>query len=323
MLSGGNNPTGTISWSLYGPNDPTCSAANPPTVSAAVDHGNGQYTSPPITPTADGVYHWVATYRGDANNNKVAGSCTDVNETVTLTTPPGPHVTPSPSFTLTKLQAVDGSGQAFTAAPIVANIGQKIDYQVIVTNTGNEPLALSLVDTMCTAISGPTGNVTGGTVAVGGTATWTCSHVVVAADFPSYVNVAQVTGTPPSGTPLPPERASVVANIPKNNVLPVCVASPLKIHQTNSRNGKTINAIVSGGGLKKVVFSLDGRVVKTLTKPNLSGGRFQLSVQLSGTRFGTHSVTAKATNACGKASSDGLTFSHNAPPKTIVPRFTG
>jgi hypothetical protein len=314
QLTGANNPTGTLTWTLYGPNDPTCAAVGAPTVTAPVT-GDGSYTSPPITPAAAGTYHWVASYGGDANNSAVRGSCNDANETVTLTSPP------APGFTLTKLQAIDNSGQAFTTQPIIANVGQKIDYQVVVTNTGNTPLNLSLIDTMCTAIAGPTGNLTGSTLAVGGTATWTCSHVVVAADFPTYVNVAEVTGTPPGGSPLPPERASVLANVPRSGEEPVCIASAPKIQKTTSNGGRTVNVIVSGA--KKVVFSLDGHAVKTLTKANLSGGRFEWSVKLSSTRYGTHSVTTKATDACGKARSDGLTFTRNVPPKPVVPRFTG
>ncbi len=321
-LSGGYDPTGTLQWALYGPNDASCSSSTPLQTQTVAVTGDGSYTSPSLTPTAAGSYHWVATYSGDANNVKVGPvGCTDPNEGLTVNSPPSPPLTPS--FTLTKLQAINGSGAAFTTAPIVADIGQQIDYQVVVTNTGNEPLNLALVDTMCTSIAGPTGAVSGTTLVVGGTATWTCSHVVVAADYPTYVNVAQVTATPPGGSPLPPQRSSVLANVPKGGVSPVCVASALKIKQTTTNKGQTVNAIVTGGGLKKVVFSLDGRAVQTLTKPNISGGRYQLSIKLAGTRYGTHSVTAKATNSCGKASSDGLTFSHNAPVKKIVPRFTG
>ena len=242
---------------------------------------------------------------------------TPTTTTTTTTTTPA-----APSFTLRKLEA-DPSSPSFGAGPITANVGDTIRYEIIVTNTGNEPLNLTLVDTLCTGISGPTGNVTGNTLAVGGTATWTCSHLVVAADFPTYVNVAQVTGTPPGGTPLPPQRSSVVANVPTGGVAAVCVASALKIRQSTSRSGQTVNAIVSGVGLKRVVFALDGRAVKTLLAPNLSGGRYEYSIKLSSTRYGTHSLTAKATNACGKASGDGITFAHNVPVKRVVPRFTG
>ncbi len=318
-LSGGNNPTGTITFNLYGPTPNGCTGTPVGSVTTTVS-GDGDYTSPTVTPTGAGTYVWVASYSGDANNAPLSNGCAEASETVTVSPPPPPP--PAPSFTMRKLEA-DPSSPNFGAGPIDANVGDTINYQIIVTNTGNEPLDLGLVDTLCTGVSGPIGNVTGNTLAVGGTATWTCSHVVVAADFPTYVNVAQVTGTPPGQPSLPPQRSSVLANIARGSVAPACVASPIKIKQTTTRSKQTIDAIVTGGGLKKLVFYLDGRAVKTLTKPNLSGGRYQLSINVPRTRYGTHSVTAKGTNTCGKASSAGLTFSHNAPVKKIVPRFTG
>ena len=165
----------------------------------------------------------------------------------------------------------------------------------MVTNTGNTPLSLALVDAMCTGITGPTGNIVGGNLQVGGTATYTCAHVVVAADFPTYVNVAQVTATPPGGSPLPPQRSSVLANVPRQQAL-ACTTSTTKLTETaknlktvrKTSKGKTvtttnrqITAILSdpnhGTDISKVVFSLDGRPLKTLTKPNISGGRFEVA----------------------------------------------
>ena len=67
-LSGGSNPTGTITFSSDGPNDATC--ANTPvfTSSAVAVNGNGSYVSPSFTPTAAGVYRWIAAYSGDASH---------------------------------------------------------------------------------------------------------------------------------------------------------------------------------------------------------------------------------------------------------------
>ena len=46
--------------------------------------GNGTYTSDPFTPSTPGTYRWIANYSGDANNNPVAGSCNDANESVVV-----------------------------------------------------------------------------------------------------------------------------------------------------------------------------------------------------------------------------------------------
>ena len=45
----------------------------------------GAVTSAAFTPTAAGVYRWIATYSGDANNFPVSGACGDSSETVTVT----------------------------------------------------------------------------------------------------------------------------------------------------------------------------------------------------------------------------------------------
>jgi hypothetical protein len=82
-LSGGLNPTGTITFRLYGPNDAGCTAAAifSSTVSVA---GNGNYVSGTFTPALSGVYRWIATYSGDGANAASATACNDANEAVTI-----------------------------------------------------------------------------------------------------------------------------------------------------------------------------------------------------------------------------------------------
>jgi hypothetical protein len=95
----GQSPTGTITFHVYGPNDPTCSgtAAFSDTKSVA---GRGQYVSADFTPTTVGTYRWVADYSGDASNNGAGGTCNAPGESVTvakmhpaLTTTASPNVT--------------------------------------------------------------------------------------------------------------------------------------------------------------------------------------------------------------------------------------
>src|SRR5205085_2674129 len=79
-LSAGFNPTGTVVFNLYGPNDATCGGTITFTSTVAVN-GNGTYTSAPFTVTAAGTYRWVATYTGDTNNNTVTAPCNAPGET--------------------------------------------------------------------------------------------------------------------------------------------------------------------------------------------------------------------------------------------------
>src|SRR3989442_2613842 len=75
---------GTISFTLYGPNDATC------TVVAFTDtkpvSGNGDYTSSSFTAIQAGTYRWIASYTGDLNNNAAGPTaCADPAEAVVVT----------------------------------------------------------------------------------------------------------------------------------------------------------------------------------------------------------------------------------------------
>jgi hypothetical protein len=74
-LAGGSNPTGSMTFMLFGPNDPTCSGAPAFTSAAIAVNGNGNYGSGPFTTSLAGTYLWIASYSGDANNNAVATAC--------------------------------------------------------------------------------------------------------------------------------------------------------------------------------------------------------------------------------------------------------
>ncbi|HEX6596155.1 MAG TPA: hypothetical protein VF045_04420, partial [Acidimicrobiales bacterium] len=77
----GDNPTGTITFRLYGPDDATC--AGPPIFTSTKPvAGNGTYNSDSYQTVSAGTYQWVASYSGDANNDAVSTACADPNEQV-------------------------------------------------------------------------------------------------------------------------------------------------------------------------------------------------------------------------------------------------
>jgi hypothetical protein len=89
-LRGGVAPFGAITFSLYGPDDTTCSAPPAFTSTVAVN-GNGDYASAQFTPPLPGTYRWVATYSGDALNTGAGPTaCGDPAETATASASPGP-----------------------------------------------------------------------------------------------------------------------------------------------------------------------------------------------------------------------------------------
>jgi len=115
------------------------------------------------------------------------------------------------AFKVEKRQLIAGSGEQFTSAKLTGAIGQTVDYEIIVTNTGGTALTFStFADPRCdpgTIAGGPGA----GSVAPGSSTTYTCSHVL--ASEGAYVNVATVTGAPPGGGPLTHESPPVEVEV--------------------------------------------------------------------------------------------------------------
>ena len=82
FLTGGEAPTGTITFSLYGPNDPDCSRAPAYSATSTVD-GNGRYVSNQFDAEAAGTYRWRVEYSGDQSNDGAGPTgCGDRRERV-------------------------------------------------------------------------------------------------------------------------------------------------------------------------------------------------------------------------------------------------
>ena len=89
-VTGTPTPTGTVTFTLFGPADPTCTGA-PIFTSAARPLGGGPppvATSADFTPTAPGTYNWVAVYGGDANHPAATSPCGAPNEASVVTQSP-------------------------------------------------------------------------------------------------------------------------------------------------------------------------------------------------------------------------------------------
>jgi hypothetical protein len=85
VLSGGFAPvTGTLTFTVTGPNDQYCSGTPVHTSTVSVT-GAGTYDSGPFTPTAPGTYTYRIRYSGDPNNYGVGPSaCLDQSASVTV-----------------------------------------------------------------------------------------------------------------------------------------------------------------------------------------------------------------------------------------------
>ncbi|MGH9280355.1 MAG: hypothetical protein ACRD12_19925, partial [Acidimicrobiales bacterium] len=116
-------PTGTVTFTVFGPNDTTCTGA-PVFTSAAQPLSGGPptatATSGPFTPTVPGTYRWIAAYSGDANYIAVTTACNDANETsvVTQATPTiATQATPTASIGQSVQDTATVTGLAAGPAP--------------------------------------------------------------------------------------------------------------------------------------------------------------------------------------------------------------
>jgi LPXTG-motif cell wall-anchored protein len=84
-LSGLVAPLGgsTVTFNLYGPDNATCAGAPVFTSTVALTPG-GTATSAAYATVQAGMFRWVATYNGDANNNAVGDTCGVPAETVAV-----------------------------------------------------------------------------------------------------------------------------------------------------------------------------------------------------------------------------------------------
>ena len=93
-LTGLVNPVAgaTVTFRLYAPSDAPC--AGPPLFTSikplTLTGTTATATSDPFTPTVSGVYRWIATYGGDANNQPVGGTCGAAGENVSVALVPPP-----------------------------------------------------------------------------------------------------------------------------------------------------------------------------------------------------------------------------------------
>ena len=207
--------------------------------------------------------------------------------TVTATPPTGPPLTPVSSNTVT-VPATQSPNLSIAKTTTTANFsaaGQTIAYSFTVTNTGN--LTLTAITVTDPKTSGVTCTAT--SLAPGASATCTGSHVTTAADVSagSVVNTATTTGSPPSGSPIPP--------VPSNTVTVPLSASP---SLTIAKSTATSSYATAGSSIGySFAVTNTGNVALTslvVADPNTAGvscAATSLAIGASTTCTGTHTVT--------------------------------
>ncbi|MEP6632489.1 MAG: hemagglutinin [Lapillicoccus sp.] len=159
--TGGAAAGGTITFTLYGPNDCTTVAYTSPAVTVS---GNGTYNTPApqFVPTSAGTYHWVAVYSGSLPNTNAAthnSACTDTNEDVTVTSVPSSMTTaqkwvPNDSATVSATAGGAMVGTvSFTLYPTNNCSGTAV-YSTTANVSGASPQTVNTANTTAITASG-------------------------------------------------------------------------------------------------------------------------------------------------------------------------
>ena len=172
-------------------------------------------------------------------------------------------------------------------------MGETVDYEVIVKNTGNVPLTLAnFTDANCTNIKGGPAKA----LAPGESATYTCEHALTAAG--PYSNQASVEGDPPAedGLPITHNSNTVVVNIPESPEFTIEKLQRLKgevnytVSELKGKIGQTVEY--------KIVIKNTGNMPLTFTPledPNCEGitpsGTTELNLGKEETFTCTHVLT--------------------------------
>jgi hypothetical protein len=180
---------------------------------------------------------------------------------------------PAPELSIEKRQQIAGSGEAFTTAPLKGLVGQTVNYQITVQNTGNVPLVLSnFIDEHCDSgtISGGQGSTPlppGAMPSLGGKTTYTCTHVLTSAN--TYENAGTITGTPPSGDGSPMTQTSNVVIV--NGVAPGPAFTIEKLQKIEGSSGSFTTSPLTGGVGQTVDYEI---VVKNTGNTSLTFSNF-------------------------------------------------
>jgi hypothetical protein len=253
---------------------------------------------------------------------------------------------PSGAFFVTeKLQRIKGSSGEFTTAPLTGSIGETIEYEIIVRNTGKVPLSFSnFTDPHCDSgtISGGPG---GEPVAPGASTSYTCTRVLTAVG--SYENEATVTGTAtgeppltltsntvlasvpaasPSPSPSPPAVPAVAPSPPAKGVLAIsqCEVKPPVLYGASGPKRGTFTVQISSAEIKQITFYLDGHKLKSLKQSQARGGKFTIKINPRNLSYGPHRLSVRATMispSCASVARSGVFVRpHTA---RVVVKFTG
>jgi hypothetical protein len=136
VLSGGNNPTGSIDFTLTGPNG----FSYPQNVTVSGDGTYSASTQLPTTGSVTGIYTWSAHYSGDTNNKAADDQGGTAEQTMVDPATPMLETTASPAVTL------DASGAPTLSDTAVLSEGYMPTGMIVFTLTGPNGFSKSQTD---------------------------------------------------------------------------------------------------------------------------------------------------------------------------------
>jgi uncharacterized repeat protein (TIGR01451 family) len=354
--------TGNVPLTLGSFTDPHCEAGTivEPTNPTVEAHATATYTCKHVLTLADrtaGSYSNEASVTGtppDGDGDPI----THPSNVVTVEVPP-----PTPALSLEKLQKIAGGASPYTSSTLTGGVGQTVDYEIVVKNTGNVALTLaSFTDAGCDAGT-ISGGPIGGLLAAGASSSYTCTHVLSATDQAAgtYSNVVTLAGTPTEGDPAPVTSTSntvitdVPAPTPQNKTPEPATGSPsgspssgvLSSTVEQSKSGVlpfssgTIPALrgpegcvrasfhvsIKSAGVASVTFYLDGHRLKTLTAKNAHKGLLTITIDAARLTVGAHKLLARITTthtASTKAKQGSRSIMVlRCRSAVVTPKFTG
>lgn len=97
----------------------------------------------------------------------------------------------APDLSIVKYERIGDKGN-YVRGPLNGKVGDTVEYEIVVKNTGNVPLDVTLSDPRCDAGTlTPTGTVT---LQPGDSQTYYCSHKLQKGDTPKFINTATAHG---------------------------------------------------------------------------------------------------------------------------------
>ncbi len=300
------------------------------------------------TYTCDHALTQSGTYTNEAmvTGTTAGGTPLRLSSNQVLVEVPEKPVVPQ-EFTIEKQQKIAGSSTGFTTSTLTGAVGQTVEYQIVVTNTGTVAVTLSnFTDAHCDA-----GTIGGGlgeaSLAPGSSTTYTCRHVLTSPG--NFVNEATVTGAAPGAPPATKTSNNVVVSVPEppgpkpNNVpassgeAPTTVTStpqkgvesfqcvsPPALHGASGSKKEPFTVSINSRGIKQIMFYLDGREIKVLKQSQAKAGKFTLKIDPRKLSYGPHKLVIKtfmSDRACARVARRGLFVRPASASRS--PSFTG